>query len=351
MEESLKVNDMKNQNIYNIENNNLSNIQIITNIAINQSLGKQNTKSLDLNNENKNEIDENYNNDKLGNSLEDIITDNLREHSAIVSKINSRNDNNRINISLKDEKQGTYNKRLTKENYSYLNRFIDYEKRKEMKIAQMQKIQNENEKKKLKKKPAISRKSVELISRMNLNDDILERMNDEEKKTKDKKEKLIQKINKEREKRKKEIEKPNQFNIKTTKFDNKFDKVYNEMMRKEENIKSKINAFADMVQKYEMRECVFQPNLYKYNNKKYGNNKIKRRVSSCDITKRLYDEEIKNRRNRINKLNEKYKLTFKPKISNKSVDLALKRREKIKLLSKEDTKEEDDNSNSNNIKK
>jgi len=82
-----------------------------------------------------------------------------------------------------------------------------------MKIAQMQKIQNENEKKKLKKKPAISRKSVELISRMNLNDDILERMNDEEKKTKDKKEKLIQKINKEREKRKKEIEKPNQFNI------------------------------------------------------------------------------------------------------------------------------------------
>ena len=193
MEESLKDNDMKNQNIYNIENNNLSNIQIITNIAINQSLGKQNTKSLDLNNENKNEIDENYNNDKLGNSLEDIITDNLREHSAIVSKINSRNDNNRI----------TYNKRLTKENYSYLNRFIDYEKRKEMKIAQMQKIQNENEKKKLKKKPAISRKSVELISRMNLNDDILERMNDEEKKTKDKKEKLIQKINKEREKRKK----------------------------------------------------------------------------------------------------------------------------------------------------
>ena len=152
MEESLKDNDMKNQNIYNIENNNLSNIQIITNIAINQSLGKQNIKSLDLNNENKNEIDENYNNDKLGNSLEDIITDNLREHSAIVSKINSRNDNNRINISLKDEKQGTYNKRLTKENYSYLNRFIDYEKRKEMKIAQMQKIQNENEKKKLKKK-------------------------------------------------------------------------------------------------------------------------------------------------------------------------------------------------------
>ena len=80
MEESLKDNDMKNQNIYNIENNNLSNIQIITNIAINQSLGKQNIKSLDLNNENKNEIDENYNNDKLGNSLEDIITDNLREH-------------------------------------------------------------------------------------------------------------------------------------------------------------------------------------------------------------------------------------------------------------------------------
>ena len=42
-----------------------------------------------------------------------------------------------------------------------------------------------------------------MISKLKLNDNILERMNDEEKKTKDKIDKLAKKINKEREKKKK----------------------------------------------------------------------------------------------------------------------------------------------------
>ena len=200
----------------------------------------------------------------------------------------------------------------------------------------------------MKKKPIISRKSVELISRLNLNDNILERMNDEEKKAKDRKEKLIQKINMEREKKKKEIEKPNSYNIKLTKFDNKFDKIYNEMMKKDEKLKSKINAFSDMVKEYEMRECVFQPNFFKYNNK-IDDNKRKKRISSSDVTKRLYNDEIKNRRNRINQLNEKYKLTFKPNISNKSVDLAIRKREKMKLSSQEKNDQIKNNLDENDI--
>ena len=350
MEESLNNDESKNPNVYNIENNNHSNIQIITNIAINQSLSSsQNKTNNDLISENQKEINQGTIKNNLNSSLDNILAENLREHSAIVGNINTRNSKQIINIKLKEEKNATYSKRLTKDNYSYLNRFIDYEKRKEMKLSKMQKEKKENEKKTLKKKPFISRKSVELINRLNLNDDILERMNDEEKKTKDKKEKLVHKINVERERKKKEIEKPNNFNIRITKFDSKFDKVYNEMMKKEENLKSKINAFANLVKEYEMRECVFQPNLSKYNNQKDENIKHKKRINSSDVTRRLYNDEIINRRNRANKLNEKYKLTFKPTISSKSIDLVIKKREQIKPISNKSFIEQNNNIKNNKI--
>jgi len=45
MEESLNNDESKNPNVYNIENNNHSNIQIITNIAINQSLSSSQNKT------------------------------------------------------------------------------------------------------------------------------------------------------------------------------------------------------------------------------------------------------------------------------------------------------------------
>ena len=351
MEDSLKDINLKNNDLENLEDKNIPNTKIITNIEINQSLSNQNNKDELLKNENSKEINENSDKDNLKSSIDNDDTESLKslkENSEIVISKNSRNSNKRINISLKEESKGTYNKRFTKANYSYLNRFIDYEKRKESKIFQLQKEKNDKEKKNLKKKPFISRKSVELISRLNLNDNILERMNDEEKKAKDRKEKLIQKINMEREKKKKEIEKPNSYNIKLTKFDNKFDKIYNEMMKKDEKLKSKINAFSDMVKEYEMRECVFQPNFFKYNNKNEDNKK-KKRISSSDVTKRLYNDEIKNRRNKINQLNEKYKLTFKPTISNKSVDLAMRKREKMRLSSEEKNDEIKNNLDENEM--
>lgn len=87
--------------------------------------------------------------------------------------------------------------------------------------------------------------------------------------------------------------------------------------------------------------------FFKYNNK-IDDNKRKKRISSSDVTKRLYNDEIKNRRNRINQLNEKYKLTFKPNISNKSVDLAIRKREKMRL-SQEKNDEIKNNLDENNI--
>ena len=338
MEESLNNNILICNDINASESNEISNNKILEDLEINQPIADNEIKFDKLKNEKQNGINENFDN-ILKNSDEKKNFGNLKENSAIVGSFNSRNHSKGIKISLKEESKGTYNKKLSKTNYSYLNRFIDYEKRKEIKISKLQKEKNENEIKTLKKKPFISRKSVELINRLNLNDDILERMNDEEKKTKNRKEKLIQKLKKERENKKKELEKPNEYNMKLTKFDNKFDKIYNEMMKKEEILKSKISAFSDMVKEYEMRECIFQPNIFKYNVQN-DKNKKKKRISSCDVTRRLYNEEIKNRRNRIDKLNEKYKLTFKPTISNKSTDLALRRREKMKNISKEKTNEE-----------
>ena len=111
------------------------------------------------------------------------------------------------------------------------------------------------------------------------------------------------------------------------------------MMKKEENLKSKINAFANLVKEYEMRECFFQPNLYKNNNQKDENIKHKKRVNSSDVTRRLYNEEIKNKRDRENKLNEKYKLTFKPTINSKSIDLAIKKKNQIRTITNKTTDE------------
>ena len=211
MNDSLKDVDLNND-LDTLEEKQIPDSNKITNIEINQSLSNQEKKNDKLNIENTNEfnkISDKYNHkDSIDNN--NIVVDNLKGNSAIISSKNSRN-SNKINISLKEESKGTYNKRLSKQNYTYLNRFIDYEKRKESKINNLQKEKNENEKKKLKKKPAISKKSVELISKLNMNDDIFERMNDQEKKAKDRKEKLIQKINIEREMKKKELEKPISF--------------------------------------------------------------------------------------------------------------------------------------------
>ena len=332
MNESLKNEIKKNNDIENDDDKNIANTKLLTNIAINKSL-----------------VDKNIENDKnnFENSIDNNVDQNLKAQSSIIDSMNSKDNTKRINISLKEG--STYSKKVGKGNYSYLNRFIDYEKRKENKLSQMQKEKKEKERKTLKNKPFISRKSIELINKLKLNDDLLERMNDEEKKKKDKKEKLIEKINTEREKKKKEIEQPNKYNIKITKFDNKFDKIYSEMMKKNELLKSKINAFSDMVKEYEMRECFFQPNYFKNNDKNDSKTKKKRRVSSCEVTQRLYNDEIKNRRKKADKLNEKYKLSFHPTISNKSIDLALRKRERMKYSSKENIGEENINMNEENM--
>ena len=99
------------------------------------------------------------------------------------------------------------------------------------------------------------------------------------------------------------------------------------MIKKDEDLKEKLSNFSEAIKEYEMRECVFQPNINKIEEGN-DNKKGKKRISSCEIVKRLYNDELKNRVNEKEKLEQKYKLTFKPNISGKSIELANKRKEK-----------------------
>ena len=96
----------------------------------------------------------------------------------------------------------------------------------------------------------------------------LDRVKEQEEYSKAKKEKLIEKIKNERIKKKEEIDKPLEFDIKPKEMDKKFKKFYDEMRKKEEDIKKRLNIYAELVEKYKMKECKFQPNINENEDKK-----------------------------------------------------------------------------------
>ena len=98
------------------------------------------------------------------------------------------------------------------------------------------------------------------------------------------------------------------------------------MLKKDEDVKEKLNFFADVVKQYEMRECSFQPNI---NKNEKNNNKKKEKRNLGEITQRLYDNNIKNKESVRENLEQKYKLSFKPKINDKSLEMVKNRKKKI----------------------
>ena len=282
--------------------------------------------------------------DIISNNKRDISLDSLTSKS--IEKINTNSNNNIENINNKYNifKKG---KKLSQTNLSYLNRFIDYEKKKIEKISEMKKEIDEKEKDLLQKKPIISRKSVELINRKFIKDTFFERMEEEDKKAKIKKQKLIEKINNERIQKKKESEKPLEFDIKPTTIDKRFKKIYQEMLKKNEDAKEKLNIFSDVVKQYEMRECSFQPNI---NKDEKNNKKKKEKKSLYEITHRLYDNNIKNKENVRENLEQKYKLSFKPKINGKSLEMIKNRKKRIENENKKIDKNIHNKLDSNNDK-
>ena len=140
----------------------------------------------------------------------------------------------------------------------------------------------------------------------------------------------------ERAKKKEEEDKPLEFKTHLKPINQKFNKIYYEMKRKNDKKKEDFKIFAEVVKQYEIRECKFQPNL---NEEDEGEGEIKikhRKLNSCELIQRLYDNEIKNRIKKKEDLEQKYKPTFKPKINDISIEISNRR--KIKLNNKSNKK-------------
>lgn len=346
-EESLNRKEEKNENGNNFNNHEeLSEAKKIdksSNNNQNEAKGKENSDF-------KNEIRDKYANSFINTNTNSVHKSNSLENQKLkkdidllyvkLSKKNSnKKDTNIMNNTMQIRKKNIGSQ--PKENLSYYERFINYQKKKEEKICQMKKELDENVKKTLKDRPNISLKSIQLTYNTYANESLFERMKEKEQKAKERKDKLIEKINKEREKKKEEEDRPLEFNIKSCKMDKKFQKIYQEMVKKDKALKDKISVFHDVVEEYEMRECFFHPQINtNYNNNKENNDsnrkKGKQRLNSCEaVAQRLYDDALTERKKYRENLEKKYNYIFKPKISEKSKNLATKRKKRIELENKD----------------
>ena len=219
-----------------------------------------------------------------------------------------------------NKKYHTKNKNSVLANQSFTKHYetmIEYEKKRLEKIMRLREHLKNVEIKKLKSKPEISKKSKELINNMKNNkENIIQRMKEEEEKAKQKRKYLAEKIKEERKKRKELQEKKPEYKIKKIKPDKKFNKFYTKMLENDKMKKQKFAKFTEVVKDYEMRECVFQPNLTEFDENRYKN------LNSNKLVQRLYEEEIKKREQKKLDLEKKYKPSFKPEINNTSIELA-----------------------------
>ena len=349
-EESLNKKEEKNKNTNSFNNQEelyeTNKINKTNNNNSNEAKGKENSKckiekkgnDIDINSVSNT----NSRSDKKSNSLEKQEL--KQDIKLLYTKLSKKNNNEKKEINILNKTKQIQRKKICsqpKANLSYYERFINFQKKKEEKIYQMKKELNENVKKTLKEKPSISQKSIQLTYNTYTNENLFERMKEKEQKAKERKVKLIEKINKEREKKKEEEDRPLEFHIKSCKMDKKFQKIYQEMEKKDKVLKDKMSVFHDVVEEYEMRECFFHPQINtNYNNDKENNdNNIKKgekRLSTCElVTQRLYDDSLTERKNIRENLEKKYKYIFKPKISEKSKNLAIKRKKRIELENKE----------------
>ena len=221
-----------------------------------------------------------------------------------------------------NKKYHTKNKASSNISQSFTKHYetmIEYEKRRLEKIVRLRKYLENVEIKKLKPKPEISKYSKQLIKNsQNNKDGIIQRMKEEDEKTKMKRKLLADKINEERTKRKVAQEKRPEFKIKKIKVDNKFNKFYTNMIEKDKQKKEKFAKFTEVVKDYEMRECVFQPNLTEFDENKYKN------LNSNKLVHRLYDDELKKRVQKKKDLEKKYKPSFKPNLMKNSINFIKK---------------------------
>ena len=308
----------------------------------------------------KEKLNENYAKEKTEDNNISIDLDNkiIKKDSKIKSK-KSEEEKNPLNNSLTDNQYTNENKTSNKSNsfekqdmsedmimtissnkkYHTKNKgssnfnqnftkhyetMVEYEKRRLDKIVRLRKYLENIEIKKLKPKPEISKYSKQLINSSKSNkESIIQRMKEEEEKTKMKRKYLAEKIKEERAKRKVEQEKKPDFKIKKLRPDKKFNKFYTNMLEKDKQKKEKFAKFTEVVKDYEMRECVFQPNLTEFDENKFKN------LNSNQLVQRLYDEELKKRVQKKKDLEKKYKPSFKPELMKNSIKFIEKYKNKM----------------------
>ena len=248
-----------------------------------------------------------------------------------------------------NRKYHTKNKNSTIINQNFNKHYetmIEYEKKRLEKIMRLREHLKNVEIKKLKQKPEISKKSKELINNMKQNkEDIIQRMKEEEERMKQKRKYLAEKIKEERKKRKEIQEKKPEFKIKKIKPDKKFNKFYTKMLENDKMKKQNFEKFTKLVKDYEMRECVFQPNLTELDENRYKN------LNSNKLIHRLYEEEIKKRDQKKKDLEKKYTPSFKPKINDTSIDLAKKLKNKGKSFKSRNVPDITDKKLNNSVQK
>ena len=293
---------------------------------LNENYGTEKTEdnniSIDLENKIINKDNKkNYNNrEEEKNHTNNSPQDKKNNKNSNKSNSSEKQDMSEENImTISSNKKYNQKKKVNSNNNQNFSKhyetMVEYEKRRLEKLVRLRKHFENMEIQKLKPKPEISKHSKQLIeSSKNNKDSIIQRMKEEEEKTKMKRKVLADKIKEERIKRKKEQEKKPEFKVKKIKMDKKFNKFYTDMLEKDKIKKEKFAKFTEVVKDYEMSECVFQPNLTELDENKYKN------LNSNKLIERLYDEELKKREQKKKDLEKKYKPSFKPDLTKKPIN-------------------------------
>ena len=263
---------------------------------------------------------------QLNNSLTDIQLTNENKTSNKSNSFEKQDMSEDMIIAISSNKKYHVKNKASSnisQNFSkHYKTMIEYENRRLEKIIRLRKYLENIEIKKLKPKPEISKYSRQLTSNSRITKDSIQRMREEEEKTKQKRKALAEKIKEERIRRKAEQDKKPVFKIKKIKNDTKFNKFYSKMIENDKLKKEKFAKFTEIVRDYEMRECVFQPNLTDFDENKY------KTLNSNQLVHRLYDDELKKRVQKKKDLEKKYKPSFKPNLMKNSINFIKKHQNK-----------------------
>ena len=293
---------------------------------INENYGTEKTEdnniSIDLENKiiNKDNKNKSKSKEEEKNHVDNSPSDKKDNKSSNKSNSLEKQDTSEDMImTISSNKKYHQKKKLNSNNNQNFSKhyetMVEYEKRRLEKIVRLRKYLENIEIKKLRPKPEISKYSKQLINASKNNkESLIQRMKDEEEKTKQKRKLLAEKIKEERIKRKKDLEKKPEFKVKKLKMDKKFNKFYTNMIEKDKIKKEKFAKFTEVVRDYELSECVFQPNLTELDENKYKN------LNSNKLIQRLYDEELKKRDQKKKDLEKKYTPSFKPNLIKKTLN-------------------------------